>query len=167
MRMFRARRGFKNFLPLLLSTLMFGCGGGGSDGQSVEPTFTSLWDHLFSGCGVNCHGPDSSDGTQYGPDLTSMNSFLSNTIKQNVNNDFLAWANVKSGNCNDVNFITPGNADRSTVAASLILSISDRLAASDNCVTSFNLHEVNRVTITDKAVANALVNWINNGAQNN
>jgi hypothetical protein len=166
--MFRARRGFKNCLPLLLSTLMFGCGGEGSDSQSpVEPTYTSLWDHLFSGCGVNCHGPDSSDGTQFGPDLTSKNSFLDNTKDMNVNIDFLAWASVKTGDCNDVNFITPGNADQSTVAASLIQSISDRLAASDNCVTSFNLHEVNRVTITDQAVENALVTWINNGAQNN
>jgi hypothetical protein len=163
--MFRARRWFKNCVPLLLSTFMFGCGGGGS--QSVEPTFTSLWDHLFSGCGVNCHGPGSSDGTQYGPDLTSMNSFLANTINRNVNTDFPAWASVKTGDCNNVNFITPGNADRSTVAASLIQSISDRLTASDDCNTSFNLHEVNRVTITDQAVANALVDWINNGAQNN
>jgi hypothetical protein len=165
--MFRARRWFKNCLQLLLSTFMFGCGGGGSDGQSVEPTFTSLWDHLFSGCGVNCHGPDSSDGTQFGPDLTSMNTFLDHTVKLNVNNNFPDWASVKTGDCNDVNFITPSNADQSTVAASLILSISDKLAASDSCVTSFNLHEVNRVTITDKAVENALVNWINNGAQNN
>jgi hypothetical protein len=164
MRMFRARCRFKNCLPLLLSTLMIGCGG---DESAVEPTFTSLWDHLFSGCGVNCHGTDSSDGTENGPDLTSMNSFLANTINRNVNTNYPAWANFKTGDCNDVNFITPGNADQSTVAASLIQSISDRLAASDDCVTSFNLHEVNRVTITDQAVANALVDWINNGARNN
>ncbi len=148
----------------LLTTTFWGCA---EVADKVEPTFASLWDKSFSGCGLNCHlpSPGVSDGTQNGPDLSSQEKFYSNLVNKTVNDDYPEWE--RGGDCNDVKFIAPGDANQSTVAASLIQSVSDTLGASDNCATSFNLHEVGKATITNKDIQTALIDWINNGAENN
>ena len=144
---------------VLLSAMVFGCGSN----NKVEPTLTSLWDNEFNTCGVNCHSPAASDGTENGPDLTTQANFYNNLVGKGAGN-YPNW--LKTSDCN-VDFITPGNADESSMVASLIQSYSDSLAANHNCVTAYNLHLVNHITISDLDLQNALVIWINNGAQNN
>jgi hypothetical protein len=149
---------------------MFACSDDGGDSPpppSVQPTFTSLWDNLFTGCGVNCHSPSASDFTNLGPDMSTKAGFYSNVVGKSVNVDYPLWATQKGGDCNDVNFITPNNADESTLAAALILSVSDTLAGNHNCVTAYNEHVVNKQSINDTALKNALITWINDGAKDN
>ncbi len=149
-------------VPILaLCLALFGCE---ATDDEVKPTYSSLWDNTFSSCGVNCHSPTSSDGTENGPDLSSKSSFYANLVGKSVNDDFPAWAGVKSGDCNNIDFIAPGNASGSTVVTSLIESFSINQTS---CTSSFNLHVVNRATITDSKTQDAVVNWINGGAANN
>jgi hypothetical protein len=156
---------------LTLGFALHGCSddGGSDNGGSTPPsggvqaTYSSLWNSTFSSCGVNCHSPSAADGTENGPDLSSKASFYDNLVNKNVDNDYPAWAGVKSGDCNSINFITPGNAAESTVVTSLIESYSINQTS---CTSSYNLHVVDRTTITDPAVQNALVTWVNNGAKN-
>jgi hypothetical protein len=154
---------FKFGCALLLSFLVFGC----SDNNKVEPTLTSLWDNEFNGCGVICHSPNASDGTELGPDLTTKDNFYNNLVGKNVFNDYPNWASRRVGNCDNVNFITPGNADQSTLTSTLIESYSVSLADSQMCDTTFSVHADIGNDISDKATQDALVEWINNGAQNN
>lgn len=148
--------------------LMYACSDSGDGGSpSVEPTLTSLWDNLLTGCGVNCHSPNAADGSELGPDMSTKANFYANVVGKSVTNDYPNWAALKTGDCNNVNFIMPGNANESTLAAALILSISDSLAAAQSCTTAYNYHDVNSQAISDDELKNALINWINNGAQNN
>ncbi len=148
------------FMFIMVLTLL-GCESGD---EEKTPTYTSLWNSTFSSCGVNCHSPTAADGTDNGPDLSSKSSFYSNLVGKNVDSDYPSWASYKTGNCNNINFITPGDAAQSTVVTSLIESYSINQTS---CVSSFNLHAVNNTTITDKATQDALVAWINDGAKNN
>jgi hypothetical protein len=159
---------------ILFSAFMFACSDDGDDspspGPTVEPTLTSLWNNLFTGCGVNCHTSTASDGTELGPDLSTKANFYNNLVNKSVDTDYPAWglSPTKLSNCNSMNFITPNNATESTLAAALIQSISDTLSAPPfNCVTAYNLHDVNNQAISDNTLKNALITWINNGAQNN
>jgi hypothetical protein len=152
---------------VFFSVFMFACSDGGDDPPSVQPTFSSLWVNIFFGCGVNCHRPSAADFTELGPDLSSKANFYVNVVGKSVNNDYLDWAVPKGGDCNDVNFITPNNANESTLAAALILSISDSLAGVHNCTTTYSYHDGINQEITNNALKNALITWINNGAKNN
>jgi hypothetical protein len=148
---------------------MFACSDDGDDPPpGVQPTLTSLWNYSFFGCGINCHtsDPDSgvTDGTEDGPDMSTKDNFYVNLIGKSAS-DYQDW--VKDSNCNSVSFITPGKANESSLAAALILSISDDLAAKYNCVTAYSEHVVNKQAISDDTLKNALITWINNGAQNN
>ncbi|HFD86354.1 MAG TPA: hypothetical protein ENJ35_01610 [Gammaproteobacteria bacterium] len=150
--------------PFLLA-LVLGLAGCADDTSGTsEPTYTSLWNSTFSSCGVNCHAPGVSDGTENGPDLRTKAGFYANLVGKNVNNDYPAWASFKSGNCNNIDFITPGDAARSTVVTSLVESFSINQTS---CTSSFNLHAVNKITISDKQTIDALVSWVNAGAPNN
>ena len=141
-----------------------GSGGNGGGGGGVQATYSSLWDSTFNSCGVNRHSPAAADGTENGPDLSSKGSFYANLVGKTVNQDYPNWANFKNGNCNDIPFIKPGDAAGSTVVTSLIESYSINQTS---CVSSYNLHVVNNVEITDSQIQNALVQWINDGAANN
>ncbi len=132
----------------------------------VEPTYTSLWDNLFNGCGVNCHSPSASDGTEAGPDMSSKSAFYNNLVGKSVSVDYASWASVRTGNCNSAKFIAAGNANASTVAASLIQSVSDTLSANQSCVTAYSVHEADKVTLSDADLISALQDWINQGAAN-
>ncbi len=148
----------------LASVVLVGCSGGDSTTSKPEPTLSSLWNAKFSSCGLNCHSPDASDGTENGPDLRSKDSFYTQLVGKNVNRDFPLWATVKSGNCNDIDFIAPGNPRGSTLVTSLVQSYSINQTT---CTSSYNLHEVNRVTISNQDLIDALVTWINAGAPDN
>lgn len=163
----RNSRTIRILVIVFFSFVMFACSDGGndspppSDPNTVEPTLTSLWDNLFSGCGINCHSATASDGTENGPDLSTKANFYSNLVNKSPSDiEYQAW--VRNSDCN-VNFITPGDVNQSSLAAVLIQSISD----SFGCTTSYNIHEVNNQTISDDELKNALITWINSGAQNN
>ena len=141
-----------------------GNAGGGGNSGGVQATYSSLWDSTFNSCGVNCHSPAAADGTENGPDLSSKGGFYTNLVGKTVNKDYPNWANFKNSNCNDIPFIKPGDAAGSTVVTSLIESYSINQTS---CVSSYNLHVVNNVEITDSQIQNALVQWINDGAANN
>lgn len=149
---------------LTIATVILTLGGCDGGNETKTPTYSSLWNSTFSSCGVNCHSPTAADGTENGPDLSSKASFYANLVGKNVDNDYPAWATVKAGNCNSINFITPGNASQSTVVTSLIESYAINQTS---CTSSFNLHAVNNTTISDKATQDALIAWINDGAKNN
>ncbi len=148
-------------LPLLL---LISCS---EDSSKVEATYSSLWDNRFSSCGVTCHSDIADDGTQLGPFLVTRAGFYDNLFNKSVAVNYPAWLAQKSGNCNTQKFIAPGNANTSTLAASLIQSVSNTLKANTGCDSSYNLHVANNVEITDKDLENALINWINSGAPNN
>jgi hypothetical protein len=146
-------------------TLLASCGDSGS--TSVEPTLTSLWDNYFNGCALNCHSPGVTSTVPTGPDLSTKQKFYDNLVNKTVNNDYPLWIATRTGTCNAVRFIMPGSANDSTVAASLIDSISSTVATTYNCDTAYNLHVVNRVDLGDSEIRNALVEWIDQGASNN
>lgn len=159
-------------LFMVVSFTLFACSDSSNTPppNTVQPTLTSLWDNLFTGCGINCHTSTAADGTENGPDLSTKANFFTNLINKSVDNDYIAWTTElppKGGTCNDVNFVTPGNANESTLAAALILNVSDTLAANHNCITAYSVHEVIKQTVSDNELKNALITWINNGAQNN
>ena len=141
-----------------------GGAGGGGNGSGVQATYSNLWNSTFSSCGVNCHSPSAADGTENGPDLSSKGGFYANLVGKTVNKDYPDWANFKNGNCNDIPFIQPGDAAGSTVVTSLIESYS---VNQTSCTSSYNLHVVEHVEITDSEIQNALVDWITEGAANN
>lgn len=139
-----------------------------SEDAEVEPTFSSLWENKFNSCGnVTCHSAAASNGTELGPDLSSKSNFYNNLVNKNVAADFPDWAAVRTGSCDSVDFIEPNNANQSTVVGSLVESVSDTLAANFNCTTAYNLHVVEKVHITDSKLQDALIQWVNDGAQNN
>ena len=148
---------------LAVGLALAGCSDS-SDDSNITPTYSSLWDSTFSSCGVNCHSPSAADGTENGPDLSSKGSFYANLIGKTVNKDYPDWAAVKNGDCNDIPFIQPGDAAGSTVVTSLIESYS---VNQTSCTSSYNLHVVEHVEITDSEIQNALVDWITEGAANN
>ena len=158
---------------VFFSVFIFACSGGGDDPPppSVQPTLTSLWDNLFTGCGVNCHSSnDATYDTDLGPDLSTKANFHKNLVNKSVDIDYPAWglSTAKLSDCNSMKFITPGDANGSTMAAALILSISDILIAPPfNCTTAYSFHDQTNQAISDNALKNALITWINNGAQDN
>lgn len=157
---------------LFFSLFMFACSddGGDSPPPGVQPTLTSLWDNLFTGCGVICHSANAADGTELGPDLSTKANFYTNLVDKSVDVDYADWglSPNKISNCNSMKLINPGDANGSTMAAALILSISDILSAPPyNCVTAYSFHDVNNQAISDNTLKNAVITWINNGAQNN
>ncbi len=150
----------KKYLCFLAVLVLSGCATEEDTDTSLRTTFSSLWESSFSGCGINCHSSDAADGTENGPDMSNKDKFYSNLVNKSAVN-FPVW--LKNGNCDGVNFITPGNAAGSSLPASLIESSSDALAASENCTTSLNIHVVNQATINNE---DGLIEWINAGAAN-
>lgn len=144
---------FARLLTLIPFFLIVAC-------AEKESDFDKLWDSQFSGCGAVCHSSAADDGTENGPDLSSKDKFYNNLVNKTVNTDYPNW--VKTGDCNDQKFITPGDANASTLAASLVSSVSDTLTASAQCNSSYNLHVTNNVSVSDP---NGIINWINAGAE--
>lgn len=157
----------KQFFPLLIlipgSFLLISCGSDDNSSQ-VQANFTSLYDNVFSGCGLNCHSSTATDGTENGPLLSTKGDFYTNLISKSPANypGFL-----KGSDCTGFNYIEPGNASGSLLLGTLVQSYSDSIGATGVCTTSYNQHAVIQYDITDTVVIDALVTWINNGAANN
>jgi len=149
-------------IPFVFLLLVSGCA---EEEEEIEPTFTSLWDNVFSGCGISCHSANATDGSENGPHLDSKSNFYNNLTGKSAA-DYTNWVKTV-GNCDNVSFITAGNANQSTLAASLILSVSDNLKASDSCDSSYSFHAPTSDIITDADIQTALIQWINDGAANN
>lgn len=131
----------------------------------LEPTLSSLWAEQLSGCAINCHEP--AGEVADGPDYSTPTLFHAQSVDKTIANDYPAWAAIRTGNCNEVPLIAPGEPDRSLVLASLVQSYADQLAAAENCIPAYNLHEVNRLTFAaDDPFIQALVTWIERGAAN-
>ena len=150
--------------------LLWGCSDKKSDDKvvvtdKVEATYSSLWDNAFSDCSVACHSPSATNGTEDGPDLSSKTLFYANTIGKTIAVDYLAW--IRTGNCDTVSLISTGDANQSLVLGSLVQSVSDSISATFMCTSAFNLHEVEKVTLSDQATIDALTQWINDGALDN
>ena len=152
----------KKFVRHVLGFVIVGLLAACSEDKKVEATLDSLWDNKFSSCGQTCHSANAADGTENGPDLSSKATFVANLNNKTVNADYPNW--IKTGDCNDTKMINAGNANSSTLVASLIRSVADVLEANANCATSYNLHDVNKVTISDAELRDALISWVNAGA---
>lgn len=153
------------FVALILTSLMLsGCGGSDDDDSTVEPdSFSGLWQNEFSGCGTNCHNPSAADGTEDGPDMSTQALFYANLVNKNVTDDYPNW--IRGSDCDNTPFINPNNPAKSTLLSGLVQSYADDIVASGDCSTSsFNIHEVNQVSLSNSA---NLVDWINQGAPNN
>jgi len=156
--MLNMKRHARLFLPLpIAATLVLsGCGSSSNDSE-----FDRLWNSEFYSCGTNCHNPSASDGTENGPDMSTQDGFYTNLVNKTVNNDYSGWFG-RGSDCDTTPFITPSNADKSTVVTSLVQTYSDALVASNDCtVTSYNIHATNQVSLSDPQ---AVINWINGGA---
>jgi len=152
-------------IGLIISVmLLWGCSE-----TDDKTTYTEMWDSLFNTCSTGCHSLSATNGTEQGPDFSSKELFYTNTINKTVATDYQNWVDIggRTGDCDSVNLITPGNANESLVVGSLVQTVSDRIAADNNCTTTYSLHEPLFVTITDQATIDALIEWINDGAQNN
>ena len=146
----------------LVATAMFGCAK-----KEEKDTYSYLWDQKFNSCGLSCHDATVGDTTDNGPDLSTKTKFYDNLVNRSVDGNYASWVGARTSNCNNVSFIKPGDANKSTLAASMISSISASLFASNNCDSANSVHETLGVTIKDAELAQALVDWINKGAQNN
>ncbi|MBU0675614.1 MAG: hypothetical protein KJ950_13310 [Proteobacteria bacterium] len=142
-----------------LTMIMFGCGGG----ESTDGQYTDLWNKKFNTCGVNCHSSGAADGTENGPDLSTKDSFYNDLVGKSAAN-YPNW--LRLGDCNTDTFIHGGDAAHSTMMASLVRSYSDHMSQTQGCTTALSLHDVNHVAITDQALIDEMVAWINNGALN-
>ncbi len=143
--------------PILAISLLSGCGG---DSDSDEVTYNQLWNDEFKSCGSNCHNPTASDGTENGPDLSSIDAFYTNLVNKTVNTDYPSW--LRGGDCDDTSFINPSNAAKSLIVTGLIQSDADNIVASGDCTTSsYNEHVAKQVSYSNPS---AVVEWINNGA---
>ncbi|MBF0220269.1 MAG: hypothetical protein HQL49_12195, partial [Gammaproteobacteria bacterium] len=110
---------------------------------SSAATFSALWSSEFFGCYLNCHSGEGSEAN--GPHMDSAAAFYTNLVNHTpAPADYPNW--LKTSDCNRFNFISPGDASKSLLIASLSQVTSDAIAASGNCNTSFNLHQVNGVT---------------------
>jgi len=142
--------------------LLIGCAKE-EDEVKVEPTLTSLWDNVFSGCGVSCHSVNATFGEENGPIFDSKENFYNSLVNKTASTDYPLW--VKTGDCDNINFISPNDATQSTLAAALVSSISESLGLT--CETTYGFHDRNNSVISDSDTAAALIKWIDDGAANN
>jgi len=142
--------------------LLNGCA---EEDAKVEATYSSLWDNVFSSCGVSCHSANATNGTEEGPLFTSKSTFYTQMYGQSAS-DYAGW--VGSGQytsgCDSFPFIDVGNPNNSTLAASLILSVSEGVISS-SCQTAYSVHAATGDVISGEA-ADALIAWIKAGAKN-
>ena len=124
--------------------------------------YEEVWDSSLSSCSANCHSPEGTGfGLEKGPDMSSKDKFYANVVGKTVATDYPEW--LRTGDCDSVQLIKTGDATNSLVVASLVQSVADTLAASENCTIATSLHTQNKVTVSETAWAD-LVKWINDGA---
>ena len=135
------------------------------NGCAKTSQYDDVWESSLKGCSLNCHSPDGvGKNLDKGPDMSTQDKFYTNVVNKTVAADYPNWSNVRTGDCDNVKLIAPGDAANSLVVASLVESVSNSLAASANCTTAFNIH-VTPENVTDQTQAwTELVKWINDGA---
>ena len=156
---------FTRFLIVLLSLLiMSGCGGETDEETSSSSTETvklsSFWPEL-DGC-ILCHSPNGQEAD--GPNMSTPQLFVENLVGKK-NSDYPDWY-ITSDCSNSLPFITAEDASKSTLMAALTEEDSNTMQNNNNCISSFNIHDVNHVSI-DSVLRNELTEWINAGALNN
>ena len=132
------------------------------NGCAKTTQYDDVWENHLKGCSLNCHSPDGTESS--GPDMSTQDKFYANVVGKTVDNDYPDWAATRTGDCNDVPLIKPGDADNSLVVASLIQSVAEAMAAANNCTSAINIHTTNNITST-KASLIDLIEWINDGAK--
>jgi len=143
--------------------LLWGC-----NESSDDERYSNLWDKEFSSCGVSCHLPSATDGTENGPDLSTKALFYANTVNKTVATDYSSW--IRTGDCDSVKLIDPGSANDSLVVGSLVLSVADAISSNfqnsngQSCTNAFGVHETLSVTLSDQQTIDDLIVWINDGA---
>lgn len=162
------KSGDKFYIGFCITAIIVLLFSGCAKEEKVEPTYSSLWENVFSGCGVSCHNgsPDLTDGTNLGPDFSTKTSFYDG-VYDITTSSYDSWVNSVEYNlgCDAQKIVSVGNASASTLAAALVLSVSEGMADS-TCLTGYSVHSANNSIITDSDTAAALIKWINDGAKN-
>jgi len=157
---------------VLLTFTAFLASCGGEDGSTANTTtgttstatdtLSSLFERELKGCALNCHSPTGSESK--GPDMSSKNSFHAALVNKTAVN-YPLW--FKGSTCSlALSFITPNKAAESMLLATFVQAQSDLLAAASNCITSYNVHVANRVSLSAAGIVD-FTSWINKGALNN
>ena len=151
-------------LTLCSATALMIAGCGDTTSEDTEVTFSDIWPRLEAeGCDL-CHSPGGSESN--GPDLSKQSQFVSDLVGKGAA-DYPNWA--VTGTCSSkLSYITAGDSTKSTLMAALSKADSDAMEAKYNCFSSYNIHNINNVTIEKgSALYNELVSWIDAGAKNN
>ncbi len=142
----------------LVSILYTSCGERGTD--SVEPTFSSLYANYFSSACVQCHSPGTDaydDGVLF--DFTTQESAYDSLLSRTVTSP------SNPGLCLGVKIVDAGNAKNSYLTGVLLGSYNtNNFAGVSGCRPDQG--HINRNDFPSSAQS-ALLNWINEGAQNN
>lgn len=149
---------FFGILILLSSLLYQGCGNKSSTDNAVSATYSSLYSNVFSQSCVQCHQPGgSAEGNGAEVDFSSQSRGYSSLTTGTVKG-------VEAGsNCSGINIVSEGSATTSYMVGLLVSSENGRVYGS-NC-TAIRTHiEANYLS---SEAANALIQWVNEGAQNN
>jgi hypothetical protein len=129
-------------------------------GSSVSPTFSSLYDNVFSKNCVQCHSPGGSGptaGVQI--DFSSKSQGYSTLRTATVAGD----SGVLNGNCTTVSIISAGNPNSSYLLATLSTDYNHSDFGKTGCLPySPSTHGA---TVSSSELS-AMVQWINNGAAN-
>lgn len=153
------------FLILLSLFILSGCGDQTNDKNSSSnsaPKLSSFYSKL-DGC-ILCHSPNGQEAD--GPDMSTPKLFVANLVGK-TKSDYPNW--YTTSDCSaSLPFITSRDANKSTLMASLTQEDSDTLQKSNNCTSSFNIHDVNHATIAyGGELHRELTAWINAGALDN
>jgi len=153
----------KIIVLLTFTAFLASCGGeGDSTTSTTTDTLSSLFERELKGCALNCHSPTGAE--EKGPDMSSKNSFHAALVNKTAVN-YPLW--FKGSTCSLVlSFVTPNKAAESMLLATFVQAQSDLLAAASNCITSYNVHVANRVSLSAAGIVD-LTSWINKGALNN
>ncbi|MDQ7075302.1 MAG: hypothetical protein Q9O24_09165 [Gammaproteobacteria bacterium] len=157
----------KIIMLLMFATFLASCGGdGGStiNTNTATDTLSSLFERELKGCALNCHSPGGSE--ENGPNMSTKETFRTSLVNKN-SLDYLSPLWIKGSTCSlALSFIKPGDAAQSMLLATFVQAQSDILAAATNCITSYNVHVANRVSLSATGIVD-LTSWINKGALNN
>ncbi len=158
----------KIIVLLAITTFLVSCGDDSTTNTTTgttniaTDTLSSLFEREFKSCALNCHSPGGTEAA--GPDMSNKNSFHAALVNKSAVN-YPLW--FKGSTCSlVVGFITPNKAAESMLLATFVQAQSELLSAATSCITSYNLHVANRVSLSAAGIVD-LTSWINKGALNN
>ena len=152
---------FSLFLALFMAIILVNCGGDKDEStdDTVQPTFSSLYNKVFVSACVSCHAPGESAYDTDGVIIdfrTAAQAYTDLTTRSSTG--------PGSGVCNGTAYIAADAAD-SYLAAVVVEDVATSFNVG-GCTTPLATH-YNGLTSLSAAEINALSQWINNGAQNN